>query len=40
MRSHLLSPEQMNWSMMTCAPLAKSPNCASHRTSALGSASE
>ena len=40
MRSHLLSPEQMNWSMMTCAPLAKSPNCASHSTSALGSAEE
>ncbi len=40
MRSHLLSPEQMNWSMITCAPLAKSPNCASHSTSALGSADE
>ena len=24
------SHEVMNWSMMTCAPLAKSPNCASH----------
>ena len=26
----------MNWSMMTCAPLTKSPNCASQRTSASG----
>ena len=26
----------MNWSMMTCAPLAKSPNCASHRQSMFG----
>ena len=25
-RSHLASPELMNWSMMTWAPLAKSPN--------------
>ena len=40
MRSHLVSPEAMNWSMMTCAPLAKSPNCASHSTSVCGSASE
>jgi hypothetical protein len=30
MRSHLRSPEEMNWSNTTCAPLAKSPNCASH----------
>ena len=33
MRSHLVSPLARNWSMMTCAPLAKSPNCASHSTS-------
>ena len=39
MRSHLRSPEEMNWSNTTCAPLAKSPNWASHITSALGSAS-
>ena len=38
MRSHLRSPDEMNWSMTTCAPLAKSPNCASHKTSAFGSA--
>ena len=25
-RCHLDSAEAMNWSMMTCAPLAKSPN--------------
>ena len=30
MRSHLRSPDEMNWSNTTCAPLAKSPNCASH----------
>ena len=36
MRSHLASPELRNWSMMTCAPLAKSPNCASHSTSVRG----
>ena len=35
-RSHLSSPAAMNWSMMICAPLAKSPNCASHITSASG----
>jgi hypothetical protein len=40
MRSHLRSPEEMNWSMTTCAPLAKSPNCASQITSAFGSAVE
>ncbi len=39
MRSHLRSPEEMNWSNTTCAPLAKSPNCASHSVSAFGSAS-
>ena len=27
-RPHFASPELMNWSMMTCAPFAKSPNCA------------
>ena len=31
MRSHLRSPDEMNWSNSTCAPLAKSPNCASHK---------
>ena len=40
MRSHLRSPEEMNWSITTWAPLAKSPNWASHMTSAFGSASE
>ncbi len=39
-RSHLRSPEEMNWSISTWAPLAKSPNWASHRTRVLGSASE
>jgi hypothetical protein len=34
----LTSPEAMNWSMTTCAPLAKSPNCASQIVSVLGSA--
>jgi hypothetical protein len=32
--------DEMNWSNSTCAPLAKSPNCASHIVSAFGSASE
>jgi hypothetical protein len=36
----LVSPELMNWSITTCAPLAKSPNCASQITRALGSALE
>ena len=40
MRSHLRSPEEMNWSITTWAPLAKSPNWASHRVRVLGSASE
>ena len=40
MRSHFFSPDEMNWSMITWAPLAKSPNCASHMISASGSASE
>ena len=35
-RSHLSSAALMNWSMMICAPFAKSPNCASHSTSASG----
>ena len=39
MRSHLVSPLARNWSMITCAPLAKSPNCASHSTRVRGSAS-
>ena len=30
----------MNWSTITCAPFAKSPNCASHSTSASGFATE
>jgi hypothetical protein len=33
---HFCSADEMNWSMMTCAPLQKSPNCASQRTSAMG----
>ena len=37
MRSHLRSPDEMNWSNTTCAPLAKSPNCASQSVSAFGS---
>ena len=32
---HLERPDAMNWSMITCAPFAKSPNCASQITSAL-----
>ena len=38
MRSHFDSPELMNWSMMTWAPLAKSPNWASQITRQRGSA--
>ena len=34
---HLASPAAMNWSMMICAPLAKSPNWASQRTRLRGS---
>jgi hypothetical protein len=30
----------MNWSIATCAPLTKSPNCASQATSASGAATE
>ena len=37
-RPHFASPEAMNWSITTCAPLAKSPNCASQTTSSFGSA--
>ena len=37
---HFLSPDAINWSMITCAPLAKSPNWASHKVSVLGSTSE
>ena len=33
-RFHFASDEARNWSMMTCAPLTKSPNCASHMTRA------
>ena len=40
MRSHFASPEEMNWSIMIWAPLAKSPNWASQSVSAFGSASE
>jgi len=29
---HFSCAEEMNWSMMICAPFAKSPNCASHST--------
>ena len=36
MRSHLRSPDEMNWSNTTCAPLAKSPNCASHKRQRIG----
>ena len=36
----MVSPELMNWSITTCAPFAKSPNCASQMTSAFGSAVE
>jgi len=37
---HLVSEPARNWSTITWAPLAKSPNCASHITSARGSATE
>ena len=36
MRPHFASPELMNWSMTTCAPLAKSPNCASQIDERVG----
>jgi hypothetical protein len=35
-RPHLASPEAMNWSITTWAPLAKSPNWASQITSSFG----
>ena len=35
---HFDSAEEMNWSIMICAPFAKSPNCASQITSVSGSA--
>ena len=34
---HFRSPEAMNWSITTCAPLAKSPNWASQIVRVLGS---
>ena len=34
---HFASPELMNWSMITCAPLAKSPNCPSQIVRQRGS---
>ncbi len=37
---HLASPEEMNSSMMDCAPLTKSPNWASQSTRASGLATE
>ncbi len=37
---HLASPPAMNSSAIDCAPLAKSPNCASHITNAAGRATE
>ena len=33
---HFSSALTMNWSMITWAALAKSPNCASHSTRASG----
>ncbi len=38
MRCHFTWAEVMNWSMITWAPFAKSPNCASHMVSVVGSA--
>ena len=37
---HFDNPDEMNWSMTICAPFAKSPYCASQRTSASGAAAE
>ena len=37
---HFCSAEEMNSSMMVCAPFAKSPNCASHSTRASGRSTE
>ena len=39
-RDHLDSPEEINWSITTCAPFEKSPNCASQRTRVSGSERE
>jgi hypothetical protein len=36
----LVSPELMNWSITTCAPFAKSPNCAFPDDQRVGSAVE
>ena len=33
---HFVSEQTMYWSMMICAPLAKSPNCASHKHEHVG----
>jgi len=33
---HFERPATMNWSITICAPLTKSPYCASHRTSVSG----
>ena len=38
--SHFLSPEAINWSMMHCALLAKSPNWASQMVNESGETSE
>ena len=35
-RRHLSSALAMNWSMITCAALTKSPNCASHSDEPVG----
>ncbi len=40
MRSHLRSPDEMNWSITTWAPFTKSPNWPSHMVRVFGSASE
>ena len=37
---HFVSELAMNWSMITCAPFMKSPNCASHSVSVRCSATE
>ena len=37
---HFISPEVIYWSIIIWAPLAKSPNCASHKTSDSGSDKE
>ena len=35
--NHFLSPEEINWSIITWAPFAKSPNWASQIVNVLGS---